>query len=224
MDIKIYGEDLDKFVKCMESNLPEHLHIVSPKVFSPYFYDFVYRIYDDRYLIREENETDKAYGNYQNRVGTDVFLLQKMPNSAFLQKLTIFRIKMVYGLAMGHRVLLDKYDKYTLLQKIQVSILSGIGKLISLDKIHGMYIRILKKWEKSDVKYRMCSNYQLRNLRTSLASNYSSVAYGEIRGRKFPVPNGFDAELTELYGDYMKPPKDRSVYIQHLDEKDTAGK
>jgi hypothetical protein len=41
-----------------------------------------------------------------------------------------------------------------------------------------------------------------------------------LRGRLFPIPVGYEKELTAYYGDYKKPPKDRNVFNQHLDEED----
>lgn len=148
MDIKIFAEDLDAFLECMRNNLPEHMHIATPKVFKPYFYDFTMRIYDDRYLIRKETEKDRAYGNYQNRLGTDVFLFQKMPDSKLLRKLTIFRLKMLYGLAMGHRYSIDNYNKYSAMQKIAVDVMTRIGKCVSLDHIYREYLKLLRRWKK----------------------------------------------------------------------------
>ena len=52
------------------------------------------------------------------------------------------------------------------------------------------------------------------------SSWYRGTADGEIRGRKFPVPVGYDADLRSIYGDYMKPPKDLHEYNQHLDPEE----
>ena len=42
----------------------------------------------------------------------------------------------------------------------------------------------------------------------------------KIRDREFPVPGGFDKELSKKYGDYKTPKRDENYYIQHLDEED----
>lgn len=74
MDIKILAKDYSRFLDAMKRKLPSYLHIVEPDIFSPYFYDFSIRIYDDRWLLRAETEEDLVYKNYQNRVGTDMFI------------------------------------------------------------------------------------------------------------------------------------------------------
>lgn len=220
MDLKIYAEDLQAFLRCMKKNLPEHMHIVTPKVFAPYFYDFVVRIYDDRYPLRQETDTDRAYGNYQNRVGTDVFLFQKMPDNKMLQKLVLFRLKMLYGLGMGHRYSIPNHKKYSIVQKISVAVLTTVGRLVPLSHIYREYIRILKKWEKEDTEYRLCSNYPLTGQMLIPAKAYKKTIYAEIRGRKFPIPEGYDTELTILYGDYMTPKNDMDERVRHLDMDD----
>ena len=66
----------------------------------------------------------------------------------------------------------------------------------------------------------MCTNYPITGIKLIPDSAYKETAYGEIRGRKFPIPAGYDTELTILYGDYMTPPSDKNQYIRHLDEED----
>lgn len=220
MDIKILAEDLPRFYEVMEANLPEHMHIVMPDVFSPYFYDFTVRIYDDRYLIRKETSADSAYGNYQNRVGTDVFLLQKMPNSSLSRWFVVLYIKILYGMGMGYRYNIENYEKFSVLQKLEVKILSALGKVSSLEKIIKKFFKLTKKWENKNSQYRLGSNSPLNYLKVMPGRLFEGKAFGEIRGRKFPIPEGYDKELTILYGDYMNPPKDRKQYVQHLDEEE----
>ena len=57
---------------------------------------------------------------------------------------------------------------------------------------------------------------QLKSLRFFEGEWFDTTASGVIRGREFPIPGGYDRELTRQYGDYMKPPEDPSVYTQHL--------
>lgn len=220
LDLKILAEDLPLFYEVMKQKLPEHMHIVMPDVFSPYFYDFVIRIYDDRYLLRDETEEDRAYGNYQNRVGTDVFLLQKMPDSKIGQKMVIFKIKALYGKGMAYRFEIDNYGKYSFIQKVQVKILSAMGHMTSVAKILGKYFKLVGKWDGKEAKFRMPSNSPLNYLKVFPAELFDGTDYGEIRGRKFPIPAGYDKELTLLYGDYMTPVRDSNLYVQHLSEED----
>lgn len=75
MDIKVFREDYPAFCEAMRKHLPEYLHFIEPQDYSPAFYDFIPRIYDERYPLREETAEDRYYKNYQNRIGIDVFIL-----------------------------------------------------------------------------------------------------------------------------------------------------
>ena len=39
----------------------------------------------------------------------------------------------------------------------------------------------------------------------------------DFHGIKAPIACGYDEVLTNMYGDYMKPPKDKSIYDVHAD-------
>ena len=36
-----------------------------------------------------------------------------------------------------------------------------------------------------------------------------------FRDRELPMISGYDGELTQLYGDYMHPPKDKDAFVKH---------
>ena len=100
MDIKVFREDYPAFCEAMRKHLPEYLHFIEPQDYSPAFYDFIPRIYDERYPLREETAEDRYYKNYQNRIGIDVFIFDVAPDSEFKRKMMKFRYKVIYGLGM----------------------------------------------------------------------------------------------------------------------------
>ena len=68
MDIKVFREDYPAFCEAMRKHLPEYLHFIEPQDYSPAFYDFIPRIYDERYPLREETAEDRYYKNYRPAV------------------------------------------------------------------------------------------------------------------------------------------------------------
>ena len=70
MDVKILAEDYLEFKAAMEKNLPIYTHLVEPTA----FYDFTVRICDERYTIKNPSAENGLYRNYQNYLGTDVFV------------------------------------------------------------------------------------------------------------------------------------------------------
>ena len=218
MDIKVLAEDYPAFKQAMEKYLPEHMHLLEPDSFAPHFYDFTVRIYDDRWLIRKETPEDAFYGDMQNRVGTDVFIYFPAPASPLAQRWMQLRYKIVYGMAMAHRFTV-KDEKYSFLQKLQVTVLRCMGRLCTFRQIYGMWEKIMWK-ERGDTGYFFTGNYPLAWLYFFPSDGYHSAVMGQIRSRQFPLPSCVDRELSTIYGDYMKPPEDKGIYIQHLDAED----
>jgi len=218
IDIKVLREDYPKFKEAMEKNLPEGYALYEPEEFAPYFYDFSVRILKIDEPIRPETEESLAYKSLQNRVGLDVFIFEKAPSSKLAQKMMCVKYKAYYGMAMSKRYKVHS-EEYSFTEKLISGTCIFMGKFFKYDKLFAMYRKAnekyLKKYDKCE--YRFPSNYLLRDMKFFPERIFEDTAYGEIRGRKFPIPSGYDEELTMIYGDYMHPPKDRSIYKNHLE-------
>ena len=219
VDIKMCLDEYPKFKAAMEKHLPKYIRLIEPKDFAPLFYDFLVRVSDTRYLLRKETEADRAYGNRQNEVCVDVFLHYRVPNTVVGRNLARMKTNILYGLGMGHRYAID-YQKYSLPMKIGASVLSLAGKLIPAKIVCEWFDRAMDRMNRKNANsplmytnWAQCKTYQKTKW-------FGSAAEGELRGRKFPIPVGYDEDLRTYYGDYMKPPKDRSIYIQHLDPEE----
>ena len=215
VDLVVLAEDYPRFKKVLQENCPSYIHIAEPDVFSPNFYDFVVRIYDERYLIREKNDEDDFYNNYQNHVGCDVFIHTKVPDSIFVKKKLVWSTKILYGLGMAHRYRID-YSKYTAIQKIEVAVLSCMGKLFKSETLVRWFKKLTMKYADCDSVYRFTGSYPVKSLHFIPERCYEGTEFMLIRDRKFPVPSGYDEELTILYGNYMIPVRDTVKYDQHL--------
>jgi phosphorylcholine metabolism protein LicD len=197
------------------------LHLWEPENQAPYFYDYVIHIYDDRYQWREKPEfLDPNYSLY-NFVNVDFFILSSVPSSKIRRDMLSFRLKNLYGLSLAHRSFLfsDKV-KYDFFEKCILRFFCLFGKMFSLKKIMAKRERIICHIERSSSHY--C--WKINDLIPSLSKTYekgwfSNAVYLPFRDRSFPVPTGFDKQLTLMYGNYMKPDRDPSKYIQHLVEK-----
>lgn len=218
IDLKVLAEDYPAFKAAMERHLPAYMQLVEPDVFTPGFYDFVVRVIDTRYLLRKETEVDRFYGNYQNRVGADILIFSKVPESKFAKSWMMLSTKILYGLGMAHRHSVD-IGKYSTVQKLQVLILSKVGKLFPSEQIHAMFRANIARYANKKSAYRFTACSRMECLRFHPEHIYTTTTTLPIRGREFPVPGGFDEELRQQYGDYMQPPKNRDFYIKHLAEE-----
>ena len=219
IDIKMRREEYPKFKAAMEKNLPAYIQLIEPKDFAPRFYDCVYRITDMRYMLRKETEEDRAYGNRQNRVCVDVFQHYRVPERIFARKIAKTKMTLIYGLAMGHRYKMN-YGQYTGLQRAVIRATGMIGKMIPAKLLCLWFEREMDRLNRKnrDSKW-MFSNW-VPGTTYQKTEWFESAAEGELKGRKFPIPVGYDEDLRTYYGDYMKPPEDRDAYIQHLDPED----
>jgi len=215
MDIKVLSEDYNSFKNAMTNNLPDYMEFVEPEDIGTAFYDFVVRIIDKRYFIRESTKEDSFYGNYINHVGTDVFILSKTSLNSLGRKRDVFLSKLYYGFAMGHRYCID-YAEYSFVQKLQVYILAHLGRMIPLKKIIKWMKQLTFKYDSDRTYYRLPINYPLKDLKFFPDDLFLETACFPIRGRSFPVPCGYDEELTLLYGNYLIPEKDSHKYKTHL--------
>lgn len=220
IDIKLELEDYPAFKRAMEKHLPEHIHLQEPDEFVPGFYDFVFRVVDDRFLLRQETEEDRYYKNRQNHLGIDVFLHHYIPEGKIRRVMTYGHLKLLYGMGMGHRYRLD-YGKYSPAERAAVACMSTIGKLFSARFIYRRYFRAIHRLNRKPSAVRLSSTVLWKEQHRSEWTR--ETMEGEIRGRKFPIPAGYDAELTNYYGDYMSPPEDRNLYVQHLDAEERYG-
>ena len=215
LDIKVLREDYEAFKAAMIKHLPSNYRFIEPEEFSPYFYDFVPRVVDTEQLLRTVTDEDTAYKNYQNCVGFDVFILENAPSGALARKLMHLKLKMIYGMAMSKRYKLHR-EGYSLSQKVVTSVSVTLGKMFSLEKIFKMWKKSMGKYNGKKTEYVIPANFPLPFIDFFKREWYETAADGELRGRKFPIPVGYDAEMTQIYGDYMKPPKDKSIYTTHL--------
>lgn len=215
IDVKILREDYPKFKEAMQKELPPNYKFVEPEEFSPYFYDFVPRIIDVTQPIREETEDDRAYKNYQNRVGVDVFVIDNAPSGALARKIHMLKIKTLYGMAMSKRYKVNR-EKYSAAQKLVTGVCMALGKPYSHEKIFKKWHKLTEKYNGKRTEYVIAPTFPLPFVDFYKREWYDTVAEGELRGRKFPIPGGYHAEMTQIYGDYMKPPKDKSIYVSHM--------
>lgn len=216
-DTKVLAEDYPAFKAAMEKHLPPYMHLVEPWDFAPAFYCMSFRIYDERYPIREPNEEDEWYHNYLRYVSVDVLIFTKAPASTWTSKWLIFKTKLFHGLGMNYKYKIA-WEKFTGLEKLQVAGARTLNKALGItaERACRSWWKNVTRYEGQDCPFRFASNYGPRSLQFFPNHIYDGVVYAPLRGRLFPIPSGYDEELRQQYGDYMTPVKDGKRYAQHL--------
>ena len=138
--------------------------------------------------------------------------LDKLPASPAGAAVTRFVHKAIYGLAMGHRPGLD-FKKYSLIHKIFVGGLAGVGRFIPLRLIFAMQRAAALKDRRSRGSRWYYSNYQPDYLYVTLEGSWcEAVEDAAFEDAQLMIPKGWHEVLTEVYGDYMQlPPEEKRV-------------
>ncbi len=225
IDLTVLREDLDAFRETMIRELPDPVVFLDYKDHGGLFFDFISKIIDPSVEARQATEEDLAYGPYQNKLSIDIFVVDKIPDSPFLQKIQKLRYKLLYGLAMSRRCRIHTED-YSLIQKLGSGALAAAGKLIPLPVLFRWYEKAMRRYERKDTHWRYvsCALLVLRYQQVFPAEDFTEEIPVLFHGREFPMHIGTPDILTRLYGDYMTPPADHSAYITHMSETtDTDG-
>jgi len=221
IDVCIWAEDYPKLREALKRHLQEPYRLVEPVDLSPYFLDFVIRVQDTRYHWHEPTEEDLTYDNLQNHVCLDIFCTVRSGKTRLGQSLYALQHKIIYGLAMGHRVKLD-YSQYSAIGKIQAFVLSSVGKLFPVEKLIEAHRRLGTKYMGTDNKYCIVTNDLPKYLNRPYESGwFIGTEDMPFHDRLFPVHKGYHEKLTMQYGDYMKPPESMSDYMCHVKEGGT---
>lgn len=214
-DLCLWSKDYPAFRQAMLRHLPAYYRLVEPQDLKPNFYDFVCRIQDTRYFWHEPTAEDAVYGNMQNHVCVDLFLINEGADTLRGLRRRAFLQKVIYGLAMGHRVSRD-LDKYSTLQRLQVGVLAGVGKHIDMDRIF-RWKKALDQSGREGARYCEIGNDLPKYFGLPYERDwFEGTVRIPFRDRELPVQKGYDQKMTLQYGDYMSPPADRSDYISHL--------
>ena len=147
-DIKLKWSDYPAFRAAMKKHLPEGIILVEPEDFSPLFYDFFIRIVDTRFLRRKVTDADRAYKNMENYLCVDVSVHFHIPEKPLRRKIAVGRVKLLYGLGMGHRYHMD-YSQYTGVQKLGVRALCAVGKLIPAKTVCGRFWKLADYYDRT---------------------------------------------------------------------------
>ena len=220
IDILIKREQLQSFLDACKRDLDEKYELIMPNDFNHHFFDFVPRIIVKDSQLRNTTPEDLFYGNMQNKIALDIFILDSASSNKLLQKTHVLKHKIIYGLAMGHRYKMD-YSKYSFCNKIFSGTLAAVGKYIALDKI-------LKWQENTAIKYNnknsnccMVSNYILKEIGYVFEKKwYQNTEKLQFEDCKLNCPTGWDFILTVLYGNYMTPPKETERIYTHMKDKE----
>ena len=213
-DVVFLRSQYEAFVKVAGRELPDTMELLLPDSYRDgrAFFDFTPRIIYKNSRCHQDSPEMNFYGGKLNHIWVDLFILDKLPASPAGAAATRFVHKAIYGLAMGHRPGLD-FKKYSLIHKIFVGGLAGVGRFIPLRLIFAMQRTAALKDRRSRGSRWYYSNYQPDYLYVTLEGSWcEAVEDAAFEDAQLMIPKGWHEVLTEVYGDYMQlPPEEKRV-------------
>ena len=210
IDIGIMREDYDKFINEVEKHLPEYMELRTYWDKSDHHYYFA-RIVDTRHQIKRMGSAEIRYED----VWVDIFPLDGMPNNIcarFFHKINLSWKRLLYHLSCIEKVN-KKRPGRPVMEKIIIQIALLVRPVLRLDTV--------KRLNAIDVCLRRFPPKQsnwIINFMGQTSFRFNEMISKEIYGRgnlysfediSMYGPEDYNAYLECLYGDYMKPPKDR---------------
>ena len=207
IDISMPREDYEKFFKIADKKLPKGL----------IYKNFLKGNEETIYFSRVEDTTiqiidESAIKHRTRNAWVDIFPLDGMPNNAIIRQL--HKMRLLY------RRLLLQYSQFSTIvnqdlpnRPIHEKILIGIGKVFNFEKILDT-IKCLLKLDKAIKKYKYSKSKYVANFmgaykfkemfKKEIYDDYTKYDFEDI---KVYAPRDYDTVLTQMYGDYMTPPK-----------------
>lgn len=207
MDIGIPREDYDRFILLWEEKHPEfELHTFTN---DPKHYRYFARIEDPTIrIIRNDKMVEELSSAW-----IDIFPLDGMPNSAILRRIhkqyVLYRRALYRLSCFSLGVNLNKKNR-----PLSEKILIKIGEFFPVERMLDTK-KELKKLDKALKRFPYSKSDWLVNAMGAYKFNemFNKKYYGG--GKAYPFedtviwgPDDYDTVCTQLYGDYMTPPKE----------------
>ena len=211
IDIGIPRRFYEYFLRNIGRNLPAHLKLRTFRDGSGHHYYFA-RIVDTRYKMRRTGSEVAR----EEEVWIDIFPLDGMPRTPLVRRIHMLRllaVRALYHIACFDKVNLKRPGR-PLSERMVIRFvqLTGFGRTLDYKKELEKLDRLLKKYpyENSPYVVNCMGQYKFKEM-------FPRWYYG--RGKQYafedttlPGPVQADKVLRQMYGDYMKVPKNKNAH------------
>lgn len=208
IDIGIPRNKYERFISDIEKILPKHLALHTYKNEETHHYYFS-RVVDTRHSLKRTGSLVER----DEELWIDIFPLDGMPNNFIIRK--IHMMKLLFTRAMYHISCFEKVNlkrpNRPLSERIVIKFIqiTGFGKNLNMHKWLDRLDKLLKKYsyESSNWVVNFMGQYKFKEMFPK--SYYGVGKFYKFEDEKLFGPENADAILTQMYGDYMTPPKDQ---------------
>lgn len=203
VDIGMLREDYNKFLQIAKNELSDHLFLQTFET------DKYYNIYPTPCKVRCNNTLFLEAGvkedyRMNNGVFIDVLPYDSLPKHRFIYK--IQRI-ISFNILKSFKMLRDKPERLSFKNRITFSFYRVVVKVFT-SKRRLKFFDYLTKWNDVNSEYMGYGVDTYWSQYIYKKKDYFELIKLEFEGQQFYAPKNYDTILTQLYGDYMTPPKE----------------
>ena len=222
IDLDLKRDDFNKLISILPDELGEEFEFINYNEYGEYHCDFIPRIFYRNSKAVNSFSTDGGKNNFanderMNRVFIELYCLHDTETN--LVKSQIFKVKMIYGLAMGHRLIPTDSSNYSFIQKMQVLVLSTIGKFIPMAKIYKMYEKCVNsvKTGDGDLYFKPSVPLPVQHRNVFPKNFFDSYTEVPIRNDMAMAPAEYIKVLEYLYTNWQDLPKEKDRHPGHFE-------
>lgn len=197
IDIVMFRDEYEEFLRIAEKELPEYYKLRKPGVKD---YPFYFAKVDDARTTKIEQSTIKS--KYKSGCWVDIFPIDGRPKNKNARKIYDFNFILKWFMCciktrnLSDDVETSKIKKYL----YEHSKTKDIGKLIA------RFEKYCKKYSVNSSDY--VSLDEVRHIRSIERKYYEEQSEYEFEGEKFTSVKDYDGYLRFVFNDYMKLPKE----------------
>lgn len=222
IDIDLKRDDFNKLIKILPDELGDEFEFLNYDSYGEYFCDFIPRIFYKNSKAVNSFSTDGGEHNFanderMNRIFIELYCLHDTDSSKVSKQ--IFKVKTLYGLAMGHRLMPTDSGKYSVLQKAEVALLSNVGKHMKLSKIYDMYEKCVSEVTTGTGDRYFKPSVPLPVQERNVFPKYFFGDYTEIQIRNDTAlaPAEYEKLLEYLYTNWRDLPPEKDRHPGHFE-------
>ncbi|MGL4663931.1 MAG: LicD family protein [Clostridium butyricum] len=203
MDIGMLREDYEKFLEIAKKELPDYLFLQTFETDDKYdIYQVPCKIRYNGTILIEKGIAENS--EMHNGVYIDVFPYDSLPKSNFVYKV---QRALSYNILKSFIRIREKPENLSLKNRLTFTFYKIVRGLFP-DKRRKKFFDFLVKWNDVNSPY---MGYGLDTVWSEYVykkEDYFELTKLEFEGNYFYGPKNYHAILTQLYGDYMTPPKE----------------
>ena len=222
IDLDLKRDDFNKLLSVLPEELGDEFEFVNYDEFGEYHCDFIPRIFYRHSKAVNSFSTDGGKNNFanderMNRIFIELYCLHDTDTKCV--KSQIFKVKMIYGLAMGHRLIPTDSSNYSFIQKMQVKVLSTAGKLMPMAKIYKMYEDCVNsvKTGDGDLYFKPSVPLPVQHRNVFPKNFFDSYTEVPIRNDMAMAPAEYIKVLEYLYTNWQDLPKEKDRHPGHFE-------